>query len=516
MAPEQAAGEPIDSRADLFSLGSVLYELCTGRPAFRAATTLGVIKRVCGETPRPIREVNPDIPEPLCRVIERLQAKKPADRPASAKEVADLLARLLASLQGQGPAALSADTASPAASRRTVLSRRWHWAAAALVLLCAGLGLTEATGVTDVRRSVIRLFSPEGTLVVEVDDPGVSVTVDGGDVVITGAGVKEIRLKPGQYKVQASKDGKVVRQELVTVERNGRRVVRISKEPARRSEAERWERSVAAMPAEQQVKAVVRRLKELNPAFDGTVTPTVENGVVTGLKFLTDHVDDISPVRALQGLETLECSGTHPWKGKLADLTPLRGLPLRALTCRSTRVAGLDPLRGMPLTVLNVGWTGVSDLAPLRGMRLTLLTLQNTKITDLSVLRGMPIKWLDVACARGISDLSPLKNMPLEYLNLTELPVSDLSLLAEMKSLRNLFLDSLAVTNLTSLRGLNLHTLSILNCRVKDLSPLEGLPLKRLRLDFRAERAEFLRSLTGLQEINGKSVAEFWKEVDGK
>jgi serine/threonine protein kinase len=99
MAPEQAASEPIDARADLFSLGSVLYELCTGRPAFRAPTTVAVIKRVCDEKPLSIREVNPDIPEPLCRVIDRLHAKKPADRPASAAEVADLLARLLADLK---------------------------------------------------------------------------------------------------------------------------------------------------------------------------------------------------------------------------------------------------------------------------------------------------------------------------------------------------------------------------------------------------------------------------------
>src|SRR5262249_48964343 len=82
----------IGPRADLFSLGSVLYEMCTGRPAFRAATTAAVLKRVCDETPRPIREVNPDIPEALCRLIDRLHAKKPADRPASAKEAADLLA----------------------------------------------------------------------------------------------------------------------------------------------------------------------------------------------------------------------------------------------------------------------------------------------------------------------------------------------------------------------------------------------------------------------------------------
>ncbi|HKB42610.1 MAG TPA: leucine-rich repeat domain-containing protein [Gemmataceae bacterium] len=397
-----------------------------------------------------------------------------------------------------------------------MLYRPWRWAAAALILVCAALGLSEATGVIDVRGTVIRLFSPEGTLVVEVDDPGVSVTVDGADVVITGAGAKEIRLKPGQYKVQASRDGKVVSQELVRVTRNGRKVVRISKESVPITEAERWERTVAALPAEQQVKAVVRRLKELNPAFDGTVTPTIENGVVTGLKFLTDDVEDISPVRALQGLEALNCSGTYPRKGKLADLTPLRGLPLRVLTCRSTRVAGLDPLRGMPLTVLNVGETGVSDLAPLHGMRLNYLTLQNTKVTDLSVLRGMPLKWLDVARARGISDLSPLKNLPLEYLNLTELGVSDISLLAEMKSLQRLFLDSLAVTDLTPLRGLGLEELSILNFPATDLSPLKELPLKSLRLDYRADRAGFVRSFAGLERVNDKPVAEFWKDVDGK
>src|SRR5262249_55825599 len=156
------------------------------------------------------------------------------------------------------------------------------------VLLSAGLALGEATGVTNVRGTVIRLFSPEGTVVVEVEDPGVSVTVDGADLVITGTGAKEIRLKPGQYKVEASKDGKVVRQELVTVPRNGRQVVRISKEAEPVTAAGAWEKSVAALPAEQQVAAVVRRLKELNPRFDGRVEPTIRDGVVLGLAFNTD------------------------------------------------------------------------------------------------------------------------------------------------------------------------------------------------------------------------------------
>jgi hypothetical protein len=138
--------------------------------------------------------------------------------------------------------------------------------------------------VTDVRGTVIRLLSPEGTLVVEVDDPAVSVAVDRADVVITGAGAKEIRLKTGQYKVQASKDGKVVRQELVTVTRNGRQVVRVSKEAEPGKDAA-WEKSVAALPPEKQVEAVDQRLKELNPGFDGQVRPDIRGGQVTGLWF---------------------------------------------------------------------------------------------------------------------------------------------------------------------------------------------------------------------------------------
>src|SRR5690606_37702181 len=59
MAPEQARGEAVDYRSDLFSLGSVLYTMCTGRPAFRADSAVAVLKRVCEEQPRPIPEVNP-------------------------------------------------------------------------------------------------------------------------------------------------------------------------------------------------------------------------------------------------------------------------------------------------------------------------------------------------------------------------------------------------------------------------------------------------------------------------
>jgi hypothetical protein len=457
------------------------------------------MRRVCDETPRSIRAVNPDIPEAVCQVIERLHAKKPADRPASAQAVAELLARLLADLQQPNAVRPVAYVPSPPARGRRA-PRRLVWAAAALVLVFVGLGMSEATGVTNVRGTVIRLFSPEGTLVVEVDDPGVIVAVDGGDVVITGAGAKEIRLRPGQYKVEASKDGKVVQQELVTVNRNGRQVVRLSKETAPvghvANESDPWEKSVAALPAEEQVEAVARRLKELNPRFDSRVEPTIRDGVVIGLAFNTNNVSDLAPVRALTRLESLECGGSSERRGMVADLSPLRGMPLKTLSVLDNQVSDLSPLRGMPLKTLNFQRNIViKDLSPLEGMPLEHLDCAHTNVADLSALKGMKLKHL--SCDQTlVSDLSPLRGMALEGLGVAHCG---------------------RVTDLTPLRGMPLQDLGSVGTAVSDLSPLKGMPLKEISCNFQRERdAKFLRSFTTLEKINGKSAAEFWKEVDDK
>jgi hypothetical protein len=96
MAPEQARGENVDHRSDLFSLGSVLYAMCTGHSPFRAETTMGVLHRICHDDPRPIRQVNPQIDRALTVIITRLHAKDPARRYQSAHEVSEALGALLA------------------------------------------------------------------------------------------------------------------------------------------------------------------------------------------------------------------------------------------------------------------------------------------------------------------------------------------------------------------------------------------------------------------------------------
>jgi len=91
MSPEQAQGEEIDARSDLFSLGSVLYVMSSGRPPFRAKTTLAVLRRVVEDHPRPIQQIIPEVPDWLVTIIDILLGKEPDRRFASAKEVASLL-----------------------------------------------------------------------------------------------------------------------------------------------------------------------------------------------------------------------------------------------------------------------------------------------------------------------------------------------------------------------------------------------------------------------------------------
>jgi serine/threonine-protein kinase len=138
MSPEQARGEPADHRSDLFSLGSVLYAMCTGHAPFRASSALAVLRRVSDEDPRPVTEVNPAIPERVAAVIEKLHAKDPADRFQTAAEVAAVLEQLLA--DWQKPARRAA-AAPPAHTTDLPRRRRRRPAVVAVVALLAVAGM---------------------------------------------------------------------------------------------------------------------------------------------------------------------------------------------------------------------------------------------------------------------------------------------------------------------------------------------------------------------------------------
>ncbi len=543
MAPEQAQGLPVDNRCDLFSLGSVLYHLATGEAPFSGDNITATLIAVASEDPKAIDEINAEIHPALVRLIMRLLSKDPDQRPQSADEVVQAIADIelklaakhaplasttnLTQIVPQGVhkdsmptrrANIGAGHEPPRFPRRRV---GLFYGAATLFLLVGIIFFVQ---------------TKDGTIRVEINDPNIKVAIKGTGITLSQAdqdkditvapGEKTLVVQRGDFKFETNKlvlkkgETVTVRVELLAGKIQVRQDEKlIGEKPLPRGgslvtqteppgTASRWQPTpeqqrffdaVVKVAPEQQVEAVREKLQEVNPGFDGKIEHEVENGRVVELRFLTDRVTGIWPVRALRDLERLDCSGSSNFKGGLADLSPLAGMALTVLHCSHTHVADLSPLTGMKLARLGCHYTHVSDLAPLKEMALTDLDCRGTQIADLSPLAGMPLTKLHCDSTR-ITDLSPLKGMPLTLLHCGATRVSDLSPLqglpltwlsiegaqvADLSPLRGLLLTYLScartrVTQLTSIQGMPLEKLYCGGTRISDLSPLRGMPLKFL------------------------------------
>ena len=122
MSPEQARGETVDARTDLWSLGVVLYEMATRVRPFDGATTAVIFEALLSRAPVPVRERNPKIPPELERIIGRLLEKDKALRYQSAADVRADLKRVERDSSAGGVAAVTARNAAPA--RRPAEQRR--------------------------------------------------------------------------------------------------------------------------------------------------------------------------------------------------------------------------------------------------------------------------------------------------------------------------------------------------------------------------------------------------------
>jgi WD40 repeat protein/tRNA A-37 threonylcarbamoyl transferase component Bud32 len=211
MSPEQAAGQPVDGRCDLFSLGCVLYQAATGRPPFRGTDMISTLMAVALQDPPPPRQLNPALPQAVSDFILKLLAKNPADRPASAHAVAQTLS----------------DLAAPPAPRRT--GRRLLVAALVLVALApAGAWYGPV---------VYRFLTNRGQLVVRTEDPGVAVRVkkDGETVeIIDVKAAHKVTLRAGEYDVELidAAGGMRLSAEHLTLRRGGRAVIDVYREAA--------------------------------------------------------------------------------------------------------------------------------------------------------------------------------------------------------------------------------------------------------------------------------------------
>src|SRR5579872_2334855 len=134
MSPEQARGEELDARTDLFSFGAVLYEMATGRPAFPGYTAAVVHDAILNRKPVPLFELNPKVPAELETIVEKALEKDRQLRYRSAIEIRDDLQRLKA---GSGSAPLPVTTKTATLPRSSKLWKIVIPAALAIALLAA-------------------------------------------------------------------------------------------------------------------------------------------------------------------------------------------------------------------------------------------------------------------------------------------------------------------------------------------------------------------------------------------
>jgi len=125
MSPEQARGEPVDFRSDLFSVGVVFYEMVARVPPFQRPSVAETLSAILHEEPPPVASLNPRIPPDLARIVERLLAKRPEDRPASSAAALTDLERVRRAVEAR--------------ARRRPVRIRWM-TAAAVVLVAIAIG----------------------------------------------------------------------------------------------------------------------------------------------------------------------------------------------------------------------------------------------------------------------------------------------------------------------------------------------------------------------------------------
>lgn len=107
MSPEQITGQPVDARSDLFSLGVVLYQLLARRRPFSGETVAALTYQIAHQTPRPLAELVSGVPAALTDIVDRLLAKDPAARYASAQELLTALSRVREGQARSAPAVVS-------------------------------------------------------------------------------------------------------------------------------------------------------------------------------------------------------------------------------------------------------------------------------------------------------------------------------------------------------------------------------------------------------------------------
>jgi Leucine-rich repeat (LRR) protein len=485
MSPEQALGQKVDHRTDLFSLGVLLYRLCANRLPFSGPTTMAVLMALGTEEPQPVREHNPEVPEALAALIHQLLAKNANARPQSADEVRNRIREIA---RGQ-----TVPQAMPVASS------------------------TEQPSV---------VYAPiQVTAMPTVANPFADIDVDDDDATEQATTpttpAKPTRRQPGNRKplliggalaamfavlvvagviiIIKNKDGSETKIEVpddstVTIkDKTGKTITKV--EPKKPLVVMDVNRKAAEWVIAQggfvqidgkDIKAVADlpkgpfMLAQVNlsgtPVTDAGLVHLKELKNLTRLNLARTQVTDagLAHLKELKSLTSLNLNDTQLTDAGLVHLKELKNL--KELYLYNTKVsdAGLIHLKELKsLTVLSLQGTQVTDagLVHLKELNnLTWLHLGNTQVTDAGLVHLKELKSLTVlylgntqVTDAGLEHLKELKSLTVLGLDYTKVTDAGLEHLKELKSLTGLYLKGTKVTP----KGLDELHAAIPGCKIE-------------------------------------------------
>jgi hypothetical protein len=552
MAPEQARGKPVDGRADLFSLGCVMYEMATGQRPFQGEDTMSILTSLALDHPKPPHEINTAIPVELSLIITRLLEKEPAQRFATAREVADGLRKL----QNQQTVVVVAKPQSEinpwtnidiVSSARAVTERAGRvreggsrpslTRAARKPLIALAIGLTLLFG--GALASYFLIFkTKDGLLVVEVD------------------GAADVRFKQG--KLQIYDEAGKLKYELEPSERNktlptGTYQIRVSGSDGLKLDTDKFEMTRAgakvhvsldqtALAGKQDGKDPDRRAAEWVISLGGDLRvddediPSRRNELPAGkfrltgieLSFVkgTTEADILKHVPDLKHLTILGMDGSDLSDAGLERLGPI--LPqLTQIGLTGTRVTWACFGKQLPRMnqLIDLGVPDGVDESVLPALsRLKSLSCRRAHISGAAIVKHLPalhsvyVNDSDFADA----DVAALKDLRgLDQLGLIDTQITDAGLaplkqseLTWLRLVRNIHLTDKALDQLKTLEGVKY--LEVTECRfsaegVRKLAV--ALPKCTLESDYGtfrpatvAERraAEWVLSVGGTVGVNGE------------